>query len=420
MRKITYSILCLLAFLLAACKDEPLDYSDVIRFENPADESIPADNLSTLKVTVQIKADADPDKRDVVFTSDIGTFTNGTPTITIIADKDGRAIAYLKSAVAGLSTLSAQVKDFKVSKTVTFTSFGGISLENPAAENLAADNVSTLKIAAHISPETDPSKRAIVFSTDLGTFGNNTPTVSIVADNSGNAVAYLKGAAMGVASVRISNEGNIATKVVNFTAPAPDNVFTVQPITDNVASDNVSNVVITAMVNKSMPLAAQKITFETDQGSFSNGNKTIEVSADIDGKVVAYLKNDEPSAAHVGLSLAGINRKYTVNFIRALPDYIQLSSAATLASGPTSSLAVSITLKRNVGKPNADVALEYSATDSNGAVIGSFSNGTLSTAEGTASVNFNPGGSTYKGLVRITVWVKGLPSVKSTVEVMLI
>ncbi|WP_421939251.1 hypothetical protein [Pedobacter sp.] len=420
MKKLIHITLLVLAAYSISCKDEPLDYSGVIVFENPSEEKLVADNQSTLKVTVQIKADADPDKRDVVFSTDIGTFTNGTSTITIVAGQDGKATTYLKSGVAGINTLYAKVKEFKISKTVTFTASAGISLENPASETLAADNLSTLKIAAHINPATDPAKRIIVFTTDLGTFGNNTATVSLVADNSGNAVAYLKGATTGTASVRVANEGSIATKAVNFILPNADNLFTVQPITDNVASDNVSTVMITAMVNKSLPLSAQKISFETDQGSFAAGGKTTEIAADLDGKVVAYLKSNEPLAAHIGLSLAGVTRRYTVNFIKALPDYIQLSAAATLSAASNSSLPVSITLKRNVGKPNADIALEYSATDINGVNIGTFSQGTLSTAEGTATVNFNSGTSGYKGLVRITVWVKGLPTVKSTVDVTLI
>jgi hypothetical protein len=411
-------ILGIIAF--SSCKvDDPIDYSKVIVFSNPGEESIVADNISSLLITAHIDPKSDLDKKAITFTTDIGTFTNNTTTIIVTADKDGNASTFLKSNASGRTIVKATAQSVVASKPVLFTPFSGISFDDSNPATLAADNVSLLKITAQINPNNDVEKRTVVFTTDLGTFSNNAQSANVIADANGKAVTFLKGNAVGTATIKIANQGYSANKAITFTVANPDNIFKTSTIIDNVAADGVSTILIAASINKNFG-TSQKINFSTDVGSFSNGLKTMDIIADQDGNVNGYLKSDAATAAHVSLSFGGINRNYTLNFVRAIPDYMLLTSANSLIAGIGNFVPITASLKRNIGKPGADFTFDYSATDVNGNPLGLFTNGKSSDANGEATVNYSAGNTTYKGPVKITISLKQYPLIKTSIDIVIL
>ncbi|WP_442587442.1 hypothetical protein ACSBL2_15465 [Pedobacter sp. AW31-3R] len=394
-------------------------YPSGISFENPAIESLVADNNATLKITALIDPLTPTDKRDVVFTTDNGTFSNNANTISVVAI-EGKAEAYLKASATGTANVKAVNLDATAIKMVTLTSSGAINFENAAIENLVADGFSLLKISAHIDPNVDPSKRFISFKTDMGTFSNNEKVVSLPIDVAGNAFTHLKGIAVGTATiVATGSSAMTANKTVIFTQPAADDIFKIDSFTDNIASDGISTIAIPVSMNKNLAIADKKVTFTSTGGSFQIPNP-VTISADSDGKLTGYLKHNTPGPVYVSVTAGSITRNLTVNFAKANPDFMLLTGNASLSHGLNNTLVLSIDLKRSVGNPNADFLFNYEAIDASGNVIGVFSNGSASNASGAATVSFTAGETNYRGIVLITVSLKSNPAIKATHQVVII
>jgi len=299
------------------------------------------------------------------------------------------------------------------SRVITFTN------SNP--QTLAADGYDTINLTAHIQGDSDPDKRVITFTTDNGTFTNGLTTISVNADNSGNASTAIKGTVVSTATVKATVQTTfVASKIINFTAPDPPTAFKLNPITDGTSADGVTTVTIGAVVNKALLFTAQNVIFTTDGGTFGNGNASITQTADSSGNVTAYLKSSTFGTYHVSLSNNGVIQTVPVSFVKAVPDFIVLSAATSLASGYANTLAIAIALKRNIGATSPNFLMDYKAVDVNGLGTGIFSSGTASDASGNAAVNFTMGNSSYKGPVTITISLQQNPSIKSAIIVQII
>jgi len=389
-------------------------YANGISFENSTIESLVADNISVLKLTAQIDPSTPVGKRDVVFVTDLGSFTNNAASITVEASADGKASAYFKSGSVGQANIKATNQGLNALKMVNLSSSGAVNLVNAATENLVADGYTLLKLTAHIDPNVEPSKRNITFKTDLGSFTNNEKTVIVPIDMAGNANAYIKGDVVGTATITVTGSSTLtATKVVVFTQPTADQIFKIETVTDNVASDGVSTIMIPVLMNKDLPALAKKVTFSANVGTFQVASPAV-ISADADGKLTGYLKHTVPGPVYVSLSAGGVTRNLTVNFVKANPDFILLTGNVSLAHGLNNSLSLAISLKRSIGNPNADFLFDYKATDDSGAEIGIFSNGSASNASGGATVSFTAGETTYRGNVLITVSLRSNPAIKAS------
>lgn len=387
-------------------------YAVGIAFENQTIESLAADNSATLKITALIDPLTAVDKREVTFTTDIGTFGNGQSTITVVA-VEGKAAVYLKSVITGTASVKATNLSFSAVKTVTLTSSGAVAFEIPGAENLPADGFSLLKITAHTDPNVEPAKRFITIKTDLGTFSNNDKTISLPIDVTGNVTTYIKGNMTGTATLVATGPSTLtANKNVFFVQPAADDIFKIDAFTDNIPSDGVSTMAIPVSMNKSLAAVDKKITFTSTAGSFQVPSPVV-IGADSDGKLTGFLKASTPGPVYLTLSAMGITRNLTVNFTKAGPDFLLLSGNASLAHGITNATTLTINLRRNTGTPNADFLFDYKAVDASNNVIGIFSNGTSSNTAGTATVSYTAGETDYRGLVTITVSLKSNPAIKA-------
>lgn len=297
---------------------------------------------------------------------------------------------------------------------------GVITFANPNAQTLAADGYDTLMLIAHINPNSDPDKRTITFTTDYGTFTNGQTTIVIIADKNGNATTAIKGTIVATATIKATIQTiYTTTKTIYFVAADPSMIFKVNPIVDSLPSDGVSTIAIGAVVNKALLITPQNMVFTTDGGTFGNGTATITLSADSNGNVTAYLKSSTFGTKHVSLANNNVTQVIAVNFIKALPDTILLSALSVLGSGYANSLAIGISLKRNVGSVSPNFFFVYNATDNSGNQVGAFFNGTASDQNGNASVAFTMGNSTYKGIVTITVALQQNQAIKAMIYVLI-
>ncbi len=413
-------ILCIALTYNSCAPEDQVNFTDVIKFEHPEQETLIADGVATLPIAITIKDGADPDKRTVTFTTDAGVFTNNANTISIVAGTDNMATAYLKSTSQGTATIKAAVSTFSITKTVLCTYSNVLSFVNAANEDLAADNYSLLNITGHINPATDADKRIIVFTTDLGTFVNNSNTISIAADPNGNASTYLKGNTVGTATVKIANQNQSVTKNVVFTAPDANTIFTLGTITDNIPADGVSQMVLPAHVNTNIPVANRTVTFTTDSGSFTNGTATAVIAADPSGDLTAYLKSSSVGPAHISATSNSVTRYHTVNFVPAIPDFLLLTANSTLTHGSANSMTISIKAKRNTGTPTSGFAFTYGVIDQDGNSIGTFTNGTLSDQAGDATVVYTAGNAAEAGdVITITIALADHPNISKSINVLI-
>ncbi|QKJ32821.1 hypothetical protein HQ865_24715 [Mucilaginibacter mali] len=419
-----YSLYLFTVFLLlASCKKTQLKTSGVIKFENATSLSGPADNINTVTLTATVPNDSDP-QTQVVFTTDLGTFVNSNSnTITTGINDNYQCVVQLKSAAAGTATIRASVLTlYSATTTVTFTAPNADNIFTlaPFTDNVAADGTTTLVLTAVINKSLPATAQSIVFTADnSATFSNNTGTITIPADATGNAIAYLKKSAEGPVHVTMTDLGVTRSITVNFIAPNADNIFTIAPFIDNIMADGVSTMVLTAAVNKKLPVASQTVTFTADNGAtFSNGNPSVTATADAAGNAITYLKKTVEGPVHVTMASGGATRSLTVNFTRAVPDNMLLTNNPAMTSGFGNNLSINISLLKTIGKPATGYLFSYNATDSSGNLLGIFSNGTASDANGAATVNFTTGNSPYKGIVKITIALQQYPAISQTTTVL--
>lgn len=389
----------------------------------PFTDNVAADGTTTMVLTVAVNKNLPAADQSIVFTADNNaTFTNNTGSMTIPTDGSGNAIAYLKKSAEGPVHLT--MTDLGVTRNIT-VNFVAPNADNiftiaPFTDNIVADGLTTMVLTAVVNKKLPVAAQTVTFTADNGaTFSNNTPTTAATADASGNAIAYLKKSTEGPVHVTLSSGGATRSVSVTFVAPNADNIFTIAPFTDNIMADGVSTMVLAAVVNKNLPLAAQTVSFTADNSAtFSNGNPTNSATADASGNAIAYLKKSVEGPVHVTMTSGGATRNLMVNFIRSVPDNIMLTNNPTLTSGFNNNLTITITLLKNVGKPATGYLFVYNATDSNGNTIGVFSNGTASDANGGATVNFTTGSSTYKGVVKITIALQQNPGISQTTSIL--
>jgi hypothetical protein len=214
--------------LLNACKQEQPDWSGVITFTNPTAQTLVANGYDTVTLTAHINPNSDPDKRTITFTTDYGTFTNGQPTIVLNADQNGNATTAIKGTVVATATIKATIQTiFTATKKIYFVAADPsmIFKVNPITDSIPSDGVSTIAIGAVVNKALLITQQNMVFTTDGGTFGNGTATITLAADSNGNATAYLKSSTFGTKHVSLVNNNVTQVVAVNFIKALPDTIL---------------------------------------------------------------------------------------------------------------------------------------------------------------------------------------------------
>lgn len=199
--------------------------------------SIPADGFSRASIRAVLVGAPGPTLRTVTFTAlstgllFAGGESAGALTRTVTANSDGVATVELQSS-RNLEIARIQATALGVTRDtqVTFTAAmpSDVIRVSPSSTTLAADGASIVRVVATIAAGLPSERRGVRFTTSLGTFGNDTKTIDIVADGGNRATADLRSEqTTGVANVRATliQDGVSDASIVQFVPALPDRIF---------------------------------------------------------------------------------------------------------------------------------------------------------------------------------------------------
>jgi hypothetical protein len=276
-----------------------------------------------------------------------------------------------------------------------------------SAATLPADGIARATIVAQIDPRTDANRRAVTFSTSAGTLiggGKEGTTATVTADAEGKAIAELRSAtAPGSARVDVTVGSVSRTTVIEFLAADSAQIISIELDTPTRPADGASAVNIVARVAAGLTPERREVTFRTTLGSFVPGNQdSFTIDADSGNLARATLVSTAVGLARVTAATAdGVSASADVTFSQSLPDSLFVSPAAAILKAGDST-RVRVTLLRAVGTVSPRLQVSYSAATSTGAVIGVFSDVSLSDDSGVSEATFHvPTTTTYLGRVVI-------------------
>jgi len=294
---------------------------------------------------------------------------------------------------------------------------------------IPADEFSTTRITARITPNAASTLRRIEFSTNTGTF--------VGASGTGRAIESVV-SADGITSVELRSSRTVETATVtasvkdapsvsrqttvDFAAVAGDAIIRVTTGAAAVPADGASMTAVIAEIAAGLPSGRRQVTFTTSLGTFvadpsaptvdDPNQKTINVGADGSNRAVAFLRsrNNEVGQAIVSavVDTPPISANTFVQFTRALPDRVLVTTnAPTVAASFSSPILVTVTLVRDAGRPTANTIIRFRATDAFGNDRSFFTNVQRSDVDGTVTASFAPGPGTAPGPLLITATVDG-------------
>lgn len=194
--------------------------------------------------------------------SPVGKFSNGSTSISIALDLDGKAVAYVSSIIEGKGTIKAKVDDAVRTGSIDFTKVNVPSAIDTlvltvSKNDVLADNYSYAEInATSKDPTTLAKTKTIKFTTDKGSFSNDLKeiTTNIGLDNV--AKAYLKYNKPELVRVTATISNTYTKELfVKFVPALPDQIF-IEPKTINLSSKLPSNSEIVARLVRSTGLVS--------------------------------------------------------------------------------------------------------------------------------------------------------------------
>ncbi len=142
----------LIIMLMIACDKNTELTPDQLLSIKVTQDNIPADNFSFAEIVTQADPNIANDKRDVVFTTSTGMFSNGTATVTVASDISGQAKAYLKSSNVLPATVSAKLattytRQVTVNFIASFPDYITVAVPETAKNSLDSRFTVTAKFA---------------------------------------------------------------------------------------------------------------------------------------------------------------------------------------------------------------------------------------------------------------------------------
>jgi hypothetical protein len=401
--------------------------------------TVPADGLSRTRITASI--DPRSTTREFTFTTSLGTLTSGTRTsrteggkLVLNADDAGSASVELQSeAVVGVARVTVTIGSVVRTIDVPFSQVAANELFTLAVANssLPADSYSMTELTATLRLAGD-LRQPVKFTTSLGTLVTSTSDTTARTETTVNATAdgiariFLRSEnTVGTATVRAELNGFVREATVNFTPVVASDVIRLTASPNPVAADGVrgTGTRLTATISSSIPQRLRTVTFTTSAGQFTSDlvnsdTKKAQVTADAGNVATVQLVSDVPVTANVTAAVAGVSARVNVEFTRALPDLVSVqASPGTVAKAGADSTTLTVFLVRNVGQVSANTVVTYSAVDSAGTTIGTFTDITLATVDTTdtssnprlkATAKFNPDDTAAIGAATITANVGGV------------
>ena len=408
-RKAPLAVVCLLLVALAGCNRQVSTndflpsspaFQDALRIVLAA-LSVPADGSSTVRVEAQISPDADTDKRTVRFHTTLGTWVEpgsdadkGSQT-DVPADEAGKAAAFLKSATTvgvALVTVSVITKDADgnvstlatVTGEVTFTQVQDALELTVTPTSTFADGVSPITVEARISADSPVEWNAINFKTDAGVFDDNgsRTLMDVPTDSQRIARAQLTSVAVetGTVTATISQfPGSTVSQLIAFDQRNPD-VVQIGTSAATIPADGASEISVFADI--ATGLDDRVVTFTSTGGEFIGGTgvdkRTITATPDASNRATVRLKADKMIREVLLKAQVTLNDKSTlqssdtlIDFIRALPDFIEVTASPSPADQVTDSGKTTVTavLTRDIGDVSPNTVVSYTVTESDGSAI---------------------------------------------------
>jgi hypothetical protein len=373
--------------------------------------SLEADGISTSRIKVEVAKANTTAARTVTVSTTIGTFANGQPSITLTTDPTGSAYTHIKSDVAGRAILtaglgteaSAQTEVQFTPKTVTMTL-------TSTAPTIEADGVTTSRIDINITKAPIKSGRTITLTTNLGTFSNGQPSITLTTNELGTSFNYLKGDQPGRALLT-ATLGSEAIAIAEVILTPKIVTLTVAPSAATSEADGVTSTKVLVTITKAISVANRAVTLTTTVGTFTNSQPTQTLVTASDGTAYTYIKSDLTGKAIVTATLANETvQQSEVLFTHALPGAISVSTDVLEGtSGAANLLTVTVQLNRTTGKPSTGFIPVVQAFDNTNSLIGNFTAPTASGPDGRSTVKFAIPDKTFVGPVtfRATLQVPG-------------
>lgn len=276
-------------------------------------------------------------------------------------------------------------------------------------DSIIADNVSNAEILARVNMSTSAATRNIKFETNAGTFSNREALYTTTVSLDGKINAYLKYDKAGTATVKVTVNDLYSREIqVHFVArTSPDSIITLEAVKNNQPADNYTYAtVVVRSKDPGIINTSREVTFTTDKGLFSNGDKSYTTTTTIDGTATAYIKCSQPDAVIIKATIASaFSRETQLRFIPAFPDYINVEIPGNLKNALDANTIVTALLTRTYGTASAGQRVTFTAQKPSGEVIGTFLNEKASNSNGEASANFWVQDTSYAGIILIKATV---------------
>ncbi|MCX5850754.1 MAG: hypothetical protein NT072_01665 [Deltaproteobacteria bacterium] len=360
--------------------------------------SIPADGSSSTAITATLLdgiGAAVGIGTYVTFTTDLGTFSNGTATFTVATSDDTSKvtvslIAGTVTGVAHVVATSNSVEQAIIIKLVEPGQVGETASITLATEPLAipADGSSSAAITATLKDVGGNNVvvgTEVVFTTDLGTFSGVTTFAVSTSDDLGKVtVSLIAGATSGVAHVLAASNGVTQTILIMIAQPGQiGDTASIVLASDKPAipADGASSVAITATLTDTAGNPVYQGTDviftipTTDPGTFPGGVKTYSVSTiDDSGKVtVALIAGTVKGVSHVNVTSNVVTQSIKTPFYTPGKRITVLADPGTLpADGSSTSTIIVVTIDALGDIDELDYPVTFTITSG----TGSFADGT--------------------------------------------
>lgn len=260
-------------------------------------DSIPADGSSSAKITATLTDSVGNPVNpgtSVTFSTTLGRFSNGSKTYTVTTpDAAGVVVVSLISGTtSGAALVIATATGVTQSVYVTFEG-GAVTIELAAKPtSIPADGVSSATITATLKDtlgEPVIPGTSVTFETNLGTFSNQTQTITVdtVDDTGIVSVALIADTTPGTATVTATSESVSQAVTVEFTGGVPTvGSVTVSANPAVLDGDGTSTSIITALVKTAdnQVIADAQVSFVTTRGAITSPHTT-----DATGQAAATL-----------------------------------------------------------------------------------------------------------------------------------
>ncbi len=329
-----------------------------------------------------------------------------------------RARALAACALAALALFAGRCYEKKDYGPTAPPSLDALTLTTANQQtSLPADGVSRLRIIARISPDADADKRTVLFSTTGGTLvgtANATAQVPVAADSTGTASIELRSAQQvgsAVVTAQVQNATGVSRQItISFTAADPEAIIQLVAAPGRAPADGATTSTFTVQISPSLTIGSQ-VTFNATAGTWTpEGQANVTRTADGSYRASADLKSPTTiSSGRVTVTVNNVSQQATINFERALPDIITVSSNGTFQVKPSVSSGVTIvaTFLRNIGNVTPGTVATFRAFTADGAAIGFFRDISTVGNDGIARATFLVGETTYRGAVTIIVGAQG-------------